>query len=114
MKELISELFPEIINILGGLVDTFLGAITKILEILFELEDGFLDFNKPISDILHEWLDIELGVDEDCLHLSVRYLVFQVVIHKTSKMRGTSQMPLMMNKVLLTQLTMMLAFNIEG
>ena len=77
----------------GELVDTFLGAITKILEILFELEDGFLDFNKPISDILHDWLDIELGVDEDCLHLSVRYLVFQVVIPKTS-MRGTSQKPI--------------------
>jgi len=72
LKELISDLFPEIIDLLPGeLVDTFLGAITKILEILFELEDGFLDFNKPISDILHEWLDIELGVDEDCLHLSV-------------------------------------------
>ena len=105
MKELISDLFPEIIDMLPGeLVDTFLGAITKILEILFELEDGFLDFNKPISDILHEWLDIELGVDEDCLHLSVRYLVFQVVIHKSSKMRGTSQMPIDDDKSLATSI----------
>ena len=71
---------------------------------MFELEDGFLDFNKPISDILHEWLDIELGVDEDCLHLSVRYLVFQVVIPKSSKMRGTSLMPIDDDKSLATSI----------
>jgi len=71
LKGIITDLFPEIIDVLGPLADTLIDAIIGILETLFELEPGFLGKDKLISDILHDWLDIELGVDEDCLHLAV-------------------------------------------
>jgi len=68
--ELLKGALPEGLipgYLMGLFVPTLLGAI----EVILELEKGMLDQNKYIHDILHEWLDIDIQTNEDCLHLSV-------------------------------------------
>ena len=66
-----------IMSLLTGLEDLFddlpllIDTLTRVLEIIFELDEGFLNKDKQISEVLHDWLDIQLGVSEDCLHLAV-------------------------------------------
>ena len=45
--------------------------LTGILEQVFDLDDGFLDKDRTVGEVLHEWLDIRIDVSEDCLHLAV-------------------------------------------
>ena len=62
----LEDLMKEL-NIPEALIE----ALTKILEQVFGLEDGFLAPSKLVGDVLHEWLDIRVDVSEDCLHLAV-------------------------------------------
>ena len=62
---LIPSEIPEI------LYDTLVTVLLEVLNIMLELESGFLEKDKFVFDILHDWLDIDIGVSEDCLHLSV-------------------------------------------
>ena len=65
VKTLVGDLIPDIL--LDGVID----IITGLLEQLFELPDGFLDKDKLVGDVLHDWLDITISTSEDCLHLAV-------------------------------------------
>ena len=53
------------------LVDTLVTVLLSILNLMLELEPNFLTKDKLVGDVLQDWLDVDLGVSEDCLHLSV-------------------------------------------
>jgi acetylcholinesterase len=46
-------------------------ALLTILAGFLEAPPGLLTANATVADVLHEWLDIDLSIDEDCLHLAV-------------------------------------------
>lgn len=69
LEDFILSLLPE--NI-GGLVPrTVVEILLAVIEILVEVPAGTLSGKKPVVDVLHEWLDIDLSVDEECLTLAV-------------------------------------------
>ena len=47
------------------------GLLLQVVEIITELPPGTLSPTKTIHEVAHEWLDIDLSVAEDCLHLAV-------------------------------------------
>jgi len=53
------------------LLNLFIPSLLDAIEVILELEPGMLDKDKYIHDILHEWLDIDIQTNEDCLHLAV-------------------------------------------
>lgn len=53
--------------------DTFMvtaEAIIPVLELLLEVKPGTMS-NKTVGEVLEDWLDITLGISEDCLQLTV-------------------------------------------
>ena len=67
VKSLVGDLIP------GGDIglNLVIDLITGLLEQLFDLPNGFLDKDKIVGDVLHDWLDITISTSEDCLHLAV-------------------------------------------
>ena len=47
------------------------GLLLQVVEIITELPPGTLSPTKTIREVAHDWLDIDLSVEEDCLHLAV-------------------------------------------
>jgi carboxylesterase type B len=45
--------------------------LLQVVEIITELPTDTLNPTKTIREVAHDWLDIDLGVEEDCLHLAV-------------------------------------------
>lgn len=62
------EAFLDSLNLPGGI-----GAdiILPLLENFLEVPPGIFVKNNTVGDVLHAWLDIDLGIAEDCLHLAV-------------------------------------------
>ena len=56
---------------LGVLADILIPLMLDVLEIVLELDSGFLAPDRLVGDVLYEWLDLTLSVSEDCLHLAV-------------------------------------------
>jgi len=53
------------------LLPLFVPALLNAIEDILEVPRGTLGQNKLIHDVLIDWLDIDIGVAEDCLHLAV-------------------------------------------
>ena len=56
---------------LGLLADILVSLLLQVLEILLELDPGFLAPDRLLGDLLHDWLDVTVSLSEDCLHLAV-------------------------------------------
>ena len=54
---------------LGG--DIPVDVLLGVLETFLEAPSGLFAKNNTVRDVLHTWLDIDLSMDEDCLHLAV-------------------------------------------
>ena len=69
LEQFLLSLLP---NNLGGLVPhALVEVLLRVVEILVELPAGTLAGQKPVTEVLSDWLDIDLGVAEDCLSLAV-------------------------------------------
>ncbi|TRY73092.1 hypothetical protein TCAL_02196 [Tigriopus californicus] len=53
---------------LGSLTDAWIDAVVRVISSFVEFE---IDPDMTVGEVLDEWLDIQLVVSEDCLHLSV-------------------------------------------
>ena len=56
---------------LPGASGPLVGLLLRVVEIITELPTGTLDPAKTVQTVAHDWLDIDLSVEEDCLHLAV-------------------------------------------
>ena len=70
VKDLALSIVPEEFQV-EGIIDVLIVSLLGVLEKLLELEEGFLAPDRMVGDVLHEWLDLELAMSEDCLHLAV-------------------------------------------
>merc|ERR1719209_2465251 len=58
----------------GPIMALAVGVIISLLNSILELDPSVLGpvtGTKKVGAILHDWLDIDLYVSEDCLHLSI-------------------------------------------
>ena len=46
-------------------------VLLQVIEIFLEVPHGTLAGKKPVVEILHDWLDIDFSVAEECLSLAV-------------------------------------------
>ena len=70
VEDLALSIVPDEFQV-EGVIDVLIAALLGVLEALLELENGFLAPDKRVGDLLHDWLDLELAMSEDCLHLAV-------------------------------------------
>ena len=63
------SLLPD--NIGGLVATTVVEVLLAVIEILVEVPTGTLGRRKAVVDVLHNWLDIDLSLDEECLSLAV-------------------------------------------
>ena len=57
---------------IGDLIPrTVVEVLLRVIEILVEVPAGTLGGKKSVVEVLHDWLDIDLSVEEDCLSLAV-------------------------------------------
>ena len=69
LEDFLKSLLPE--NIGGFILRTVVEVLLAVIEILVEVPTGTLGGKKSVVDVLHDWLDIDLSVDDECLSLSV-------------------------------------------
>jgi hypothetical protein len=60
LEEILSSLNPPLPTSILGILETFL-----------EVPEGIFFANNTVGQVMHDWLDIDLSISEDCLHLAV-------------------------------------------
>jgi carboxylesterase type B len=58
-------------EILGSLNPPLPTSILSLLEDFMEVPEGIFFANNTVGQVMHDWLDIDLSISEDCLHLAV-------------------------------------------
>lgn len=61
----LSKSFEDLPDI-PGFLDLVTLVVIEFLEAFLEV-----DMSGTIDDVLHDWLDVDLAVSEECLHLAV-------------------------------------------
>jgi len=69
LEEVLITALPDIVE--GLIPHVVIKLLLEAIEFLIEVPDGTLDPSKTIQQVAHDWLDIDLSVDEECLHLAV-------------------------------------------
>lgn len=65
MEEALRELLKELVGSWTGLIDQ--ETIIHLIEALLEIPL----FGQTVEDAIRQLLDVDVAVDEDCLHLAV-------------------------------------------
>ena len=69
LEDFLVSALPDIIE---GFVPHFvISVLLQTIELLVEVPKGTLDPSKTVKEVAHDWLDVDLHIDEECLHLAV-------------------------------------------
>jgi len=70
LEDFIISILPPIIGDLDS-TRVVVEVLLQVIEIFVEVPAGTLNGKKPVVEILHDWLDIDFSVAEECLSLAV-------------------------------------------
>ena len=69
LEDFLVSALPDIIE--GIVPHALVALLLRTVELLIEVPTGTLAPEKTIKDVAHDWLDVDLHVAEECLHLAV-------------------------------------------